>query len=273
VNNLSLIFLYLLSASREPFIREESQMLKHLILFIFLAGSGAILKAQDTIFMRSGEVIPAKVTEISPKEVKYKKLHMPDGPTYVQYKSDVRLIVYANGQKESFEEEAKKPEEQKKEISISDKTKPANTDNTDYYGGGYAYAPGNQVTAKGSLYIYQNKRISEKKLYLILNGTGDKQIIGLTGKAKDKHKLQYIGFAAFPVGIIALATYISATKYYPVTPGTAGPQRVRSINHGQQAVGVGLGLVAVACPVISIKAKVDRKRYNRQAVKLYNEKF
>jgi hypothetical protein len=261
-------------------------MLKYFLLLSFIC-LASLLKAQDTIVLRSGEVIAAKVTEISPREIKYKKSHMPDGPTYVQYRSDVKKIRYANGQEDIFAEEPKQASEnveQKPTISIGgqqtmrteDNKAPSNrgsSENTDYYGGGPTYAPGSQLSARGSLYIYQQRKISERKLHEILNATGDKKIVALTGKAKDKKRLQYIGFAAIPLGVIAMATYVGATVYQPNPPGSGTKPRVKSINYGQRAVGVGIGIIGAACPVISIKAKIDRKRYNKEAVKLYNQKF
>jgi hypothetical protein len=212
---------------------------------------------------------------------------MPDGPSYVLYRRDVKMIVYANGQKEVFADEsqtAKVPEEtprqpdKKDEVGTkpasAEKTKPVTTDQADYYGGGHTYAPGNEINCKGgSTYFYQNKKIKEKQAYTMMNETGDKQIIGLIGKAKDKHKLQYIGYAAFPLSLISFVTYSSAITYYPAVPGSGARPQVKSINHGQQDVALGIAALAIACPVISVKAKFDRKKYNKQAVKLYNEKF
>jgi hypothetical protein len=60
--------------------------------------------AQDTIFTRNGEVIPAKVYEITATEVKYKKPSNPDGPLYTTAKDNVTLIEYKNGSKDVFQQ-------------------------------------------------------------------------------------------------------------------------------------------------------------------------
>ncbi|MCC8117926.1 MAG: hypothetical protein LIP09_04140 [Bacteroidales bacterium] len=63
-----------------------------------------ISKADDVIVMRNGDLVIAKVTEITQKEVKYKKATRLDGPTYTVNKSDVLAINYEDGEKETFEE-------------------------------------------------------------------------------------------------------------------------------------------------------------------------
>ena len=60
--------------------------------------------AQDIIVTKQSERIDAKILEISPKEVRYKRLDNPDGPTYVLPKENVASVVYANGGVESFED-------------------------------------------------------------------------------------------------------------------------------------------------------------------------
>jgi hypothetical protein len=56
--------------------------------------------AQDNIILRNGEEIPAKVLEVSPTELKYRKTANPDGPIYISPVRDVLLIKYANGTKD-----------------------------------------------------------------------------------------------------------------------------------------------------------------------------
>ncbi|MBL7864210.1 MAG: hypothetical protein JNK10_05000 [Cyclobacteriaceae bacterium] len=54
----------------------------------------------DKIHNKDGTIVQAKVLEILPTEIKYKKASNPDGPTYTILKSDVTKIVYANGEEE-----------------------------------------------------------------------------------------------------------------------------------------------------------------------------
>jgi len=66
--------------------------------------------AQDIITKRSGERLQAKVLEIAPADIRYKRFESPEGPTYVLAKNEVLLIEYADSTSESFAlEEAAKP--------------------------------------------------------------------------------------------------------------------------------------------------------------------
>jgi hypothetical protein len=76
--------------------------MKNLFLILLLIGSSSIIKAQDTLSMRSGENILVKVIEVGTSEVKYKKLDNINGPLFSILKSDLLTIKYENGTKEDF---------------------------------------------------------------------------------------------------------------------------------------------------------------------------
>jgi hypothetical protein len=93
--------------------------MKYILLFILFICSSNIIKAQDTLSMRSGENILVKVIEVSnvrlkqkntfkgyievgTAEVKYKKLDNLNGPVFSMLKSDLLTIKYENGTKEDF---------------------------------------------------------------------------------------------------------------------------------------------------------------------------
>jgi hypothetical protein len=74
---------------------------------------GSILKKQksflradpdscDEITFRKGDVIRARIFEITPNEIKYKRCDIPNGPLYIVRKSDIFMVNYANGTKEVF---------------------------------------------------------------------------------------------------------------------------------------------------------------------------
>lgn len=77
--------------------------MKKTLLFVWAAlGVLASASAQDLIVRRDSARIEARVTEISPTEIRYKRASNPDGPTYVLPLGDVRSIRYANGEEEVF---------------------------------------------------------------------------------------------------------------------------------------------------------------------------
>lgn len=63
--------------------------------------------SQDTIEVKSKEIIFAKVMEVTMTEIKYKRFDNQNGPTYTILKSAVLQIVYENGTKDIFNVQAK----------------------------------------------------------------------------------------------------------------------------------------------------------------------
>lgn len=75
--------------------------MKRLLLFLLPALlCGAAARAQDVLTKVSGDEIPAKVLEITPSEVRYKRADNPDGPLIIVRRADVFMIRYANGTKD-----------------------------------------------------------------------------------------------------------------------------------------------------------------------------
>jgi len=68
-----------------------------LTVVFFFAGGLFYVNAQDVISLRDGSTIQAKVLEISPAEIKYKRFDNQNGPTIVIYSASVLSIKYQNG--------------------------------------------------------------------------------------------------------------------------------------------------------------------------------
>lgn len=64
--------------------------------------------AQDTIVLRSGINIRAKVVSVEAAEIRYKKFENPSGPDYVVNTSGVEMIKYENGSNDIFTPEREK---------------------------------------------------------------------------------------------------------------------------------------------------------------------
>lgn len=77
-------------------------------IFILLLCITALqpLAAQDLIQKRDHTTIEAKVLEITPDEVSYKRYSNPEGPTYRLPISQVAHITYPNGERDTFGEPA-----------------------------------------------------------------------------------------------------------------------------------------------------------------------
>ena len=73
----------------------------YILAFLFLIMGGAFfVNAQDLIILKDGSTIEAKVLEISPTEIRYKRFDHLDGPTIVIMAIDVLSIRYENGRTE-----------------------------------------------------------------------------------------------------------------------------------------------------------------------------
>jgi hypothetical protein len=60
-------------------------------------------KPKDTLFFRIKPPLAVQIFEINPETIKYRKADNPDGPLYTVSKSEIRLIKYANGSRETID--------------------------------------------------------------------------------------------------------------------------------------------------------------------------
>ncbi len=82
--------------------------LKTIILSVLALSAFCATYAQDKIYKRDGEIIEAKVKEVSPQSITYKRFDNQDGPEYSINKNDVEKIKYQNGTVDEFEDRADK---------------------------------------------------------------------------------------------------------------------------------------------------------------------
>ncbi len=80
--------------------------MKQYLLLLFICLTPSYLLAQDIITKKDGTAIEAKIIEVSPSEIKYKKFSNPDGPTFILPTHVISSIRYQNGEKETFVERA-----------------------------------------------------------------------------------------------------------------------------------------------------------------------
>lgn len=70
--------------------------------------------AQDTIYMKSNEVVVAKILEISKNDVKYKKYSNIEGPDYTTLKVQIHRIIFLNGNVEYYQDNTSPKKKTKK---------------------------------------------------------------------------------------------------------------------------------------------------------------
>jgi hypothetical protein len=76
-------------------------MRKHLLFLLLVAFTGNIF-AQDIIIKRNGDELKSRVLEITSESIKYKEFEFQDGPIRNLKISEVFMIIYENGKRESF---------------------------------------------------------------------------------------------------------------------------------------------------------------------------
>ena len=71
-------------------------------LFLLILLHSVNIFAQDVIVKKDGSTVICKVTEIGLSEIKYKKFSNLNGPVYILKTSEIMVVNYENGDKETF---------------------------------------------------------------------------------------------------------------------------------------------------------------------------
>jgi hypothetical protein len=216
----------------------------HYLITFLIISFGSTCSGQDTIITRNGQSILGHVMEVSTTEIKYKKAGIADGPVYIEDKSGVARINYKNGFSDVFPEikpwQLPIAKVEKKEEVVNFKRKPV-------------------LEKRRGKYLYDNERLGENELHKLLLAVNDPDIDLQVRKAKRSRGLQYVGFAAIPFTVVAALASL--------TIGETGLQRSEDI-----ASGVFLGCAAISVGT-SYYFKINRKKRNAEAVRLYKQKF
>jgi hypothetical protein len=210
-----------------------------------------LVKGQDTIRFRSGEVKAVKVNEVGLNEIKYNRFDNLTGPTYVSPKSDVMLIRYAGGQVDSFKVAVQQPlKEQEPKASNNQGSNSGIRSNekivirgTDLF---YQGRPMGEARLKKLVTEFpdQNKRIDLFKEFEVLRAYKKKQSLYFFGGLGAGVGLAYIGF-------IITAITEDATPLLVTLP-----------------IGVGLGVTGT---VLSAKQKKKKLMQRAKVAQLYND--
>lgn len=219
------------------------------LLVILLCFVQIVLNAQDTIYKRSGDVIPARVIEINTKEISYKRENLPDGPLYILDKNEVKKIKYKTGAVDSFT------------VRNEPKVNPMLPKN-----GGLMYSYSEQIQKynRNGLYVYQGSRISDTKAMLIATNKNftwkNPQLTSEILYVSTNKTRQYVsGFGGLGLGALVMAGSLVYANNNPYD-SMVGP--VMFVN--------GIGII-LAAQVVSINFKIKRVKHSDKAVALYNQ--
>lgn len=220
--------------------------IKWMVFFFCSFGLNSISIAQDTLHFRNGNLLIAKVTEITSHLIKYKKMEHLDGPTYSDLKNDIFSIVYVNGTTETFQYvEPIQPQVNKTEsVVLQPKKYPK------------------LIPFGATKFTYDGSIIGNKEMHTVLLNLNDPRISKHIKLAQKQAKGQYIGFAFFPCAILAMAMASEST----VDP---------SINYFDDEIAAAtlMGALGIACFTTSVTLKVKRSKNEAAALKLYQQNY
>lgn len=209
------------------------------LLFLFVQ----IVRAQDTIVKRNGDRVIAKVTEVDPAEIKYKRFDIPDGPVYVLPKEQIKFVIYANGTKESFEDYV--PEK----INVApllDLT----------------------ISPSGWKYFYKDRRITEPDMLAVANKLGDKKInlaVKKTEQIKFIQDITLVGGA-----LVFIAGYYLYRTNAPVRSRRGRPSTTTA-SQQKRMNGEYMMLGGLTCEFVSIGFRFNRKKHAHLVMDAYNK--
>lgn len=226
-------------------------MMKPILIFI-LCFVQLYLNAQDSIYMRIGDVVPAKILEIGIKEISYKRADLLDGPLYIISKNDIVKIKYVTGIVEKYDIIKDAPKKQ--QVVFVNPT--------------YIPQDNNQIRSslRRGIYQYQGHQLSDRNvLHMVIdkNSIWKNHEIELNIIESKRNKtLQYvIGYTGAVVGGAGIyASLIGASS---------------SSNSNDGAIAAFAGIIAggvlVSSQIVSFTYKLKRIKNADKVVELHNQ--
>jgi hypothetical protein len=206
------------------------------VLLIFLNLLHSTVFSQDTLIMKSGNLISSKIIEVSSDKIKYKRFDNPEGPVFIVNSTDVNIIKYKTGITDTI-----RINPVAAAATVRDLTPP--------------------IYKQGPYYKQGYNKFREKEMHALVSQPGDPLILSYVNKANTSKKLEPIGFVAIP-----------AFAFGVVWAGYAFLENFGSHNVSYAPTLAAFGASAAALAA-SITFKVRRQHYNGLAVRAYNEKY
>ena len=253
----------------------------------FMAGSAKEIK--DIIVLNNRDTIKAKILEVSPTEVKYKKLNYLNGPTFVIYKSDISTITYGNGDVESFVQKEEKSAVTESTGDIAS----TNTDTGTITTASVNTADITEVSTSTPLPIDSVKTEPEKEIlpsYPMLDRVRGQYVLGdMTMDKKEYGKFLYVncpiayekwqsgskrvksgwtlaitGLTCEMMSTISFISYAKSERYH-------ARGRYYTYNDGALALGIATLVPAVLLETTAVPLLVTGYVSRRKSIGLYNE--
>ena len=222
--------------------------MKPFLIFVFYFAV-QWMHAQDTIVRRDGNKIIAKVTEVNPNDIKYKRFDFMEGPLYTLPKEQIKLVIYSNGSRESFQE-------------YIPPLSPLPVMNLPLH-------PDLSMTSSGWKYFYKERRITEPDMLAVAGKLGDKKINLAIKRTEEKKFIQDATLIAGFLAMVSGSLIYAANR--PVRGRTRGGSNPNTYARANARVNGGyIMLGGAGCELVSIGFRFDRKRYAHVVKDLYN---
>jgi hypothetical protein len=226
-------------------------MKNFLIVVLFLIQ--ALVNAQDTIYKRTGAIIPAKILQVNIKDVSYKRSDLPDGPLFIINKNEIKKIKYFTGAVDSFT------------VSKAEPAKQVVVRNPMYT---LAVGPNpNEIhtTFRRGTYLFHGRHISDRHVMIMAAEKNmiwkNAEIESSISEYRRNKTVQYVvGFTGAFVGATGL--YVSAIG------GSSGSTNDAAIAGLAAIVSAG---VLVSSQIVSFRYKLKRVSNSNKVAKLYND--
>lgn len=92
--------------------------MKKVITLVLLAVA-VMASAEDVIVTKEATKIGAKIEEVGPTEIKYKKTSLPNGPMFVMPTEEILCVIFDNGEVMMFDKPKKEEEVKAKDINLT----------------------------------------------------------------------------------------------------------------------------------------------------------
>ena len=244
--------------------------MKKIILLLAISLLYKSSVSQDTLVKYNGDNMLVKVTEINETEIKYKLYKFLDGPVYVENKGNIRIIKYANGSREIIEVPVIKKKEEDIDYAEAKKGKTKGNEKETTQ----PEETSTKIEDLGTAYFYKGNKITETELHEMLMHTKNRKIMTLVDKANKAGKMKYVAFGAIPLGLASMVAVPYWIGYAYNYNNNVNVDRFTKKERDKYAVIAALCVVGtIACPVTSGIYSGKRKILNKEAIKLYNQKY
>ncbi len=215
-------------------------MKKKLIVLTILICSLFTAKSQDFIVKSNGDEIKARISDVSPTEVKYRNFDNPTGANITINKSDIFMIKYENGTKVIVKHDAAPSQS----TGSSTDTQSPNIAGTIELGGEISYVSTSASTANSSSSssAFSTFTFSPYVGYMVSDGLELGIVPSYTSMGSGSNSTSLFGLYAAPTYNLYSAT-ASAYPYFGVLLGYSSRSE-ESVSVGGLGFGLNAGMKA-----------------------------